>query len=77
MVEFVNKVTGGQMWVDDNRVGEYLAAGHKLAVEKESPKAAQQKMTETEPKAEPKKVQKKASSAKTKTKTAAKKGSKK
>lgn len=28
------------MWVADNRVDEYLAAGHKLAAEAEKPKKA-------------------------------------
>lgn len=31
MVEFKNAYTGTQMWVADDRVDEYLAAGHKLA----------------------------------------------
>lgn len=31
MVEFVNKNTGGVMWVHETRADEYLAAGHKLA----------------------------------------------
>lgn len=31
MVKFINKLTGGEMWVADNRVDEYKAAGHKLA----------------------------------------------
>ena len=31
MVRFVNKTTGGPMWVHESRVEEYLAAGHKLA----------------------------------------------
>lgn len=34
MVELVNKVSGGRMWVADDRVEEYLAAGHKLAAGK-------------------------------------------
>lgn len=29
MIKLINKVTGGSMWVDDNRVDEYIAAGHK------------------------------------------------
>ncbi|MBR4681590.1 MAG: hypothetical protein IKP03_10910 [Fibrobacter sp.] len=32
MIEFINRVTGGQMWVADDRKDEYLAAGHRLAV---------------------------------------------
>ena len=31
MVEFINGLTGTQMWVADDRVEEYKAAGHKLA----------------------------------------------
>ena len=31
MVKFVNKFTGGAMWVHESRVEEYKAAGHKLA----------------------------------------------
>ena len=28
MIEFINKVTGTKMWVAENRVEEYTAAGH-------------------------------------------------
>lgn len=31
MVAFINKLTGGTMWVADDRIEEYKAAGHKLA----------------------------------------------
>ena len=31
MVELVNRLTGGRMWVDESRLDEYLAAGHRLA----------------------------------------------
>lgn len=31
MIQLINKYTGTTMWVADNRVDEYLAAGHKLA----------------------------------------------
>ena len=31
MVRFINKYTGTDMWVADDRVEEYKAAGHKLA----------------------------------------------
>ena len=34
MVKMINALFGGEMWVSDDRVGEYLAAGHKLAVSK-------------------------------------------
>lgn len=33
MVEFINRVTNTKMWVAENRVDEYKAAGHKLAAE--------------------------------------------
>ena len=38
MIKFINKLTGGEMWVADNRVEEYKAAGHKLAAGAEKPK---------------------------------------
>ena len=31
MIRMVNLLTGGDMWVHETRVAEYLAAGHKLA----------------------------------------------
>lgn len=31
MVELINAYTGTSMWVAENRLEEYLAAGHKLA----------------------------------------------
>lgn len=31
MTLFINSITGGEMWVADDRIGEYLAAGHKPA----------------------------------------------
>ena len=31
MVKFINKLTGGDMWVAEDRVEEYKAAGHKLS----------------------------------------------
>ena len=31
MTRFINKFTGTDMWVAEERVDEYLAAGHKLA----------------------------------------------
>lgn len=33
MIKLVNSITGVDMWVAENRVAEYLAEGHKLAVE--------------------------------------------
>ena len=46
MVEMINALTGSLMTVTDNRVDEYLAAGHRLAVVP----------TEEKPKTEPKKA---------------------
>lgn len=31
MVKFINKLTGGEMWVHETRVEEYKAAGHTPA----------------------------------------------
>lgn len=31
MIKLINGITGTEMWVADNRVEEYLAAGHKPA----------------------------------------------
>ena len=31
MRKLINCLTGGEMWVADNRVEKYLAAGHRLA----------------------------------------------
>ncbi len=33
MIKLINKITGTEMWVADERAAEYLAAGHKPAVE--------------------------------------------
>ena len=33
MIKLINKLTGTEMWVADDRAAEYLAAGHKPAVE--------------------------------------------
>ena len=33
MVRFVNRLTGGIMWVHESRVEEYKAAGHRPAAE--------------------------------------------
>lgn len=32
MIRLVNRRSGGDMWVHESRLEEYLAAGHKLAV---------------------------------------------
>lgn len=35
MVRFINAFTGTDMWVAENRVDEYKAAGHQLAAKPE------------------------------------------
>ena len=42
-VEFKNRITGTQMWVAEDRVEEYKAAGHTLAA------VASQKPTDEQP----------------------------
>ena len=31
MIKFINRLTGNEMWVAEDRAEEYKAAGHKLA----------------------------------------------
>lgn len=38
MIKLINKVTGSDMWVADDKAAEYLAAGHVPAVKVETPK---------------------------------------
>ena len=40
MVKFINWLTGTEMYVAEDRVDEYLAKGHKLALEKVEVKKA-------------------------------------
>jgi hypothetical protein len=40
LVLFINKLTGSEMWVADDRVEEYKAAGHKLAASSSGKKPA-------------------------------------
>ena len=39
MVRMVNKTTGGDMWVHESRIDEYLEAGHALASPPRKPEA--------------------------------------
>lgn len=32
MIKFINRLTGTEMWVADERKDEYLRAGHRLAL---------------------------------------------
>lgn len=43
MVKFINRLTGNAMWVADDRVEEYKAAGHKLVASEPAPKAKPKK----------------------------------
>jgi len=43
MIEFINRLTGTRMWVDEKRVEEYKAAGHKLATKPEKPASVPRK----------------------------------
>ena len=45
MIKFINALTGGEMWVHETRVDEYVARGHKIAP---------RPMPEKKPKAKPK-----------------------
>ena len=33
MVKFINRITHGEMWVDEDRAQEYIAAGHTPAAD--------------------------------------------
>lgn len=41
MVRFIHNLTGSVMYVEDSRVDEYLAAGHKLAADPETAKTTE------------------------------------
>ena len=46
MIRLVNRNTGGDMWVHESRLDEYLAAGHRLA----APPAPKRPLAAAEPK---------------------------
>ena len=46
MTKMIDRATGVLMWVADNRVEEYLAAGHKLAADLQ-PKPQEEKPKRT------------------------------
>ena len=56
MIKLVNKTTGGDMWVHESRLDEYLAAGHKFAA---PPMPAPPKPKAVSPSDTPKKTRKK------------------
>lgn len=43
MVKMINAAFGNEMWVADNRVEEYMAAGHKLAAKPPAEKPTEEK----------------------------------
>lgn len=45
MVKMINKAYGNEMWVADDRVEEYKAAGHKLAASSDKPAENKPKAT--------------------------------
>lgn len=45
MVKMINKAYGNEMWVADDRVEEYKAAGHKLAASSDKPAKDKPKAT--------------------------------
>lgn len=49
MIKLKHKRTGGDMWVHESRLEEYLAAGHELAA---TPKPAHPLIADPEPEAE-------------------------
>ena len=53
MIQFINKITGGMMWVAEDRADEYKAAGHKPAAsvaEPQKPPKAKTAKTKTKKK---------------------------
>lgn len=53
MMRMINGFTGTEMWVADDRVDEYKAAGHKLAAESEKPTVKDEPKAEAEEIKEP------------------------
>lgn len=43
MIRLINRRSGGDMWVHESRLEEYLAAGHKLAVPPQPPSTPEKK----------------------------------
>ena len=41
MIRLINRITGGDMWVHESRLDEYLEAGHRLASPPEKPAPAE------------------------------------
>lgn len=58
MVRMINGFTKTEMWVADDRVDEYKAAGHNLAAESEKPTVEETKVEKVEEKKTTKKTTK-------------------
>ena len=55
MVKMINTFYGNEMWVSEDRVEEYLAAGHKLAADASPVKEPEERPKKTKRKAKAKK----------------------
>ena len=53
MMKMINGFTGTEMWVADDRVDEYKAAGHRLAADSENPTVKDEPKAEAEEIKEP------------------------
>ena len=53
MMKMINGFTGTEMWVADDRVDEYKAAGHRLAADSEKPTVKDEPKAEAEEIKEP------------------------
>lgn len=69
MMKMVNGFTGTEMWVADDRVEEYKAAGHKLAADSEKPTVKDEPKAEAEEIKEPEVKQTKKAAKTTKAST--------
>ena len=54
MIKMINKLTGGEMWVAEERLEEYTAAGHKLAAVPSVPEPVEAKKPKAKSKAKSK-----------------------
>ena len=64
MIKLIHRTSGTPMWVADDRIDEYLEAGHKLASEIYEKEPEEEPKEEPEKKEAPKKQPKKSSKKK-------------
>ena len=50
MVKFINRLTGNTMWVAEDRVEEYKARGHRIALSETAPEPAPKPKKQTKKK---------------------------